>query len=269
MLSLLNRRDFRWCVPFVLAILFALVACSRPSGTAPLRVGMELAYPPFEMTDENGRPAGISVDMAEALGRFLGRPVEIQNIPFDGLIPALRTKRIDLIISSMTATPERAESVAFSDPYLKTGLCLLVRAGSDINSIRDADRKGTRIAVKKGTTGHAFASKAIRNASVLVLDKENACVLEVVQGKADAFIYDQMSTYQNWRKNETTTRALLTPFQSESWAIALRKGDEDLRERVNKFLRDYRDRGGFEALGDKWLREQKEAFRAGGIPFYF
>jgi polar amino acid transport system substrate-binding protein len=265
----LDRHQFGCRLSFLLVLLFLLVACSRPSGTAPLRVGMELAYPPFEMTDENGSPAGVSVDLAEALGRFLGRPVEIQNIPFDGLIPSLRTKRIDLIISSMTATPERAESVAFSDPYLKTGLCLLVRAGSDINSITDADRIGARIAVKKGTTGHAFARKAIRHAAVLVLDKENACVLEVVQGKADAFIYDQMSTYQNWRKNEATTRALLTPFQSESWAVALRKGDDGLRERVNDFLRDYRDRGGFEALGDKWLREQKEAFRAGGIPFYF
>ena len=74
-----------------------------------LLVGMELAYPPFEMRDERGEPAGVSVDLARALGEQLGRAVEIQNLPFDGLIPALKTGRIDLIISSMTATPERAQ----------------------------------------------------------------------------------------------------------------------------------------------------------------
>ena len=60
--------------------------------------------------------------------------------------------------------------------------------------------------------------------AVLVLDQENACVLEVVEGKADAFIYDQMSTYQNWLHHEDTTIALLKPFQEENWAIGVRKG---------------------------------------------
>ena len=75
------------------------------------------------------------MDLANALGKFLGREVEIQNIPFDGLIPSLQTHKIDLIISSMTATAERAKTIEFSDPYLKTGLCLLVGKNSAIQSI--------------------------------------------------------------------------------------------------------------------------------------
>ncbi|MEI9897108.1 MAG: transporter substrate-binding domain-containing protein [Chthoniobacter sp.] len=70
--------------------------------------------------------------------------MQIENTPFAGLIPALKTSRIDLVISSMTATPERAQSIDFSDPYLKTGLCLLVGAKTDIQSIADADRAGAR-----------------------------------------------------------------------------------------------------------------------------
>ena len=81
--------------------------CSR-STSEELVVGMELAYPPFEMTDESGNPVGVSVDLARALGEHLGREVRIENISFDGLIPALKTGRIDLVISSMTATGERA-----------------------------------------------------------------------------------------------------------------------------------------------------------------
>ena len=100
---------------------------------------MELAYPPFEMTDHQGRPTGVSVDMGRALAKYLGKDIEIQNIPFDGLIPALKTRKIELIISSMTATPERAQSIDFSEPYLKTGLCLLVGKNSAIRSIEEPE----------------------------------------------------------------------------------------------------------------------------------
>jgi len=246
------------------------VGCnSQDVRVVPLIVGMELAYPPFEMTDSNGSPTGVSVDLAHALGAYLNRPVRIENIPFDGLIPALKTGKIDLIISSMTATPQRRQSIDFSDPYLKTGLCLLVGVHSNIHSISDADRKGKSVAVKKGTTGHGYAAAHIRNATVLVLDKETACVLEVVQGKADAFIYDQMSVYKNWRRYPDHTVALLEPFQEESWAIGLRKGTERLRTQANRFLVHFRETGGFDRLADKYLHEQKEAFRRMGYPFYF
>jgi len=234
-----------------------------------LIVGMDLAYPPFEMRDPQGLPAGISVDLAKALGTHLHRAIEIQNIPFDGLIPALKTGKIDLIISSMTATPERAQSIDFSEPYLRTGLCLLVAKTAKIASIADADQKGKRIAVKKGTTGHLYAMRALKNARPLVLENENACVLEVVQGKAEAFIYDQMSTFKNWQKNPQTTQAILTPFQEESWAIGLAKGQENLRKEVNAFLNTYREKGEFNQLGDHWLGEQKAEFKKLGIPFYF
>lgn len=252
----------------VLLALVCLLTAAR-GAEKPLIVGMELAYPPFEMRDERGQPAGVSVDLARALGRHLGRVVEIQNLPFDGLIPSLKTGRIDLIISSMTATPERAQSIEFSQPYLKTRLCLLVGVRSDVQSIADADRAGRTIAVKKGTTGHVHAAQHLKSARILVLDKETACVLEVAQGKADAFIYDQMSVLKNWQKNRDTTRGLLVPFQQESWAIGIRKGNATLRDQVNAFLTAFRESGGFEKLGDKWLAGQKAEFGKLGIPFYF
>jgi polar amino acid transport system substrate-binding protein len=251
-----------------LVITFFVIGCS-PKPHNKLIVGMELAYPPFEMTDEQGRPKGVSVDLANALGQHLGKQIEIQNIPFDGLIPSLKTRKIDLIISSMTATGERAQSIDFSEPYLKTGLCLLVGKNSSIQSIADLDQPGKTIAVKIGTTGHNYARERIKNAQVRVLEKEDACVLEVAQGKADAFIYDQMSTFKNWQRNPDTTRPLLRPFQEESWAIGARKGNTGLLQQVNRFLKEFRNRGGFEELGNRYLKEQKEAFRQMGYPFYF
>ncbi|MGD0812509.1 MAG: transporter substrate-binding domain-containing protein [Verrucomicrobiota bacterium] len=252
-----------------LAILLCALSGCSPKPHPQLIVGMELAYPPFEMIDTQGRPAGVSVDLARALGQYLDRELEIANIPFDGLIPSLQTHKIDLIISSMTATPERAKSIAFSDPYLTTGLCLLVGKSSPIQSIAEADQPGRTIVVKRGTTGHIYAADHIKKARLLVVDKEDACVLEVVQGKADAFIYDQISTYENWRRNPETTRPLLKPFQRESWAAGLRPGDAELLTKVNHFFKDYKARGGFEQLGDRYLKDQKEAFRKMGYPFYF
>jgi polar amino acid transport system substrate-binding protein len=234
----------------------------------PLRVGMELGYPPFEMRDEKGEPQGVSVDLARALAESLGRPLEIQNLPFDGLIPSLKTGKIDVILSSMTATEERARVIDFSDPYLKTGLCVLVGSKSDAKTIADLNQRGKTIVVKKGTTGHLYATKQLKAPTVLVLDKEGAAVLEVVQGKADAFIYDQMSIFSHWKRNADGTHALLEPFQQESWAIGLPKGSP-LREKVNAFLKSYRESGGYEKLGDRWLAEQKAEFKRLGIQFLF
>ena len=235
----------------------------------PLRVGMELAYPPFEMTDTQGRPTGVSVRLAEALGRHLDRAVVVENVAFDGLIPALKTNKIDCIISSMTATPERRRSIAFSDPYLTTGLALLVGLRSPVVSSADLDVAGRTIAVKKGTTGHQFAATTLKKARLLVLDKESAAVLEVVQGRAAAFIYDSLSVYQHHKRHPDATRALLRPFREETWAVGLRSGDTTLLEQVNAFLKAFRAEGGFEKLGDEFLSEEKAFFKRESIPFYF
>ncbi len=234
-----------------------------------LVVGMELNYPPFEMIDPQGAPSGVSVELAHALGSYLGRSVRIENIPFDGLIPALKTGKIDLIISSMTETPQRAQSIAFSRPYVHTGLCLLVNRGIKVQSVSQLDRPGWSIAVKQGTTGQLYAQNHFKKARVLVLDKEDACVLEVVEGKAQAFIYDQMSVLKHWQQHTASTYALLKPFQKESWAIGLRQGDDALKTRVNAFLESFKASGGFDRLARKYLKGQKEAFQKLAVPFYF
>ena len=251
------------------SIALLLASCAQREEDNALVIGMELSYPPFEMSDESNHPTGISVDLASALGKYLERPIRIKNISFQGLIPALKTKKIDLVISSMTATEERAQSIAFSDSYLDTGLCLLVSKNSSIQHIQDADQPEYVIATKQGTTGHLYAANHIRNARTLTFEKESSAVLEVVQGKVDAFIYDQMSTYRNWKRHPSTTRPILKPFKKESWAIGLRQDDETLRRQVNAFLKAFRKRGGFEELGERYLAEEKKAFQKRGDPFFF
>ena len=248
--------------------IFIFASCEK-SGPKPLRVGMDMSYPPFEMRDAQGQPAGISVDLARALGDNLGQRVVFENMPFSGLVVALKTGRIDVIISSMTATEEGGRSVEFSEPYVRTGLCLLTGAKSDVRDIADLDADGKKIAVVRGTTGQLWAKANLKKAAVLDLEKETACVLEITQGKADAFIYDQMSTLRNWQANPDTTRALLKPFREESWAIAMKKGDTEMKTQVNAFIAKFRADGGFGRLGDKWLKEQRASFAKLGVPFVF
>jgi polar amino acid transport system substrate-binding protein len=91
----------------------------------------------------------------------------------------------------------------------------------------------------------------------------------VAQGRAEAFIYDSLSVYQNHKRHPGTTRAVLRPFREETWAIGLRRGDDALREQVNEFLREFREAGGFDRLGDEYLPEEKAFFESQGIPFVF
>ena len=270
----MRKRELSVC--YAIGILITLIALperlSRTTAKAAppvLRVGMELSYPPFEMTDTAGHPEGISVELAKSLGESLGRPILIENIAFDGLIPALRTGTIDCIISSMTSTPERGKAIAFSNPYLKTGLTLLVGRDSPILSPDDITKPGVRIAVKLGTSAHKYAVQQLEKADVFVLDMESAAVLEVMQGKVDAFIYDSLSVYRHHRRHPMTTRAILSPFRQETWAIGLRKQDITLLQAINKVLQVFQATGGFEDLGEQFLPEEKAYFKANNIPFYF
>jgi polar amino acid transport system substrate-binding protein len=249
---------------------FALAACGpKKSADSTLVVGMDLDYPPFETIDASGRPAGVSVEMAEALGKFLGRPVRIENIPFLGLIPALQSGRINIVLSSMTDTPERRKSIAFSDPYFHVGLALLVAKDSPIQSIADIDQPGRTLVARAGTTGEIWARANLKNARLLTLGDASAAVLEVLSGRADGFLYDQIAIYQNWKQHPDRTRALLQPVRQEFLAIGLRLDDTALRDQVNAFIKQFRADGGFEKLGDKYLSEQKAAFKKLGIEFFF
>ncbi|QEN03728.1 transporter substrate-binding domain-containing protein [Thiospirochaeta perfilievii] len=251
-------------------ILLSFLGC-KDDNNNKLTVAMELQYPPFEMSDESGNPSGISVDIAKDLGKYLGREVVIENIAWTGLIPSLQTNKADIIISSMTITDERAQVVDFSNPYIKSGLSLLINNESKVTGFADADKEGVVVAVKSGTTGANLAKNIFKKAEVRLFDEVAACVLEVSQGKADIFIYDVLTVYENYQRNIETTRMNLEPLPGSEgyWGMAVKKGNDELLRDVNKFIKEYQDNGGFNKLGDKYLGYIKTIFDDSGIPFFF
>lgn len=235
-----------------------------------LTVAMELAYPPFETKDEQGNPSGVSVDFMKDFGEYIGKEIRIENISFDGLIPSLQTGKADMVMSSMTITEERKETVDFSEPYANALLAVLTNKDSQITSVDDLNQEGKKVAVKTGSTGYLYAQEHLKNAEIIALQDESACVMEVSQGKADGFIYDQLTIYRNWQNNQDTTNAVFIPFQDvEPWGIAVKKGNTELLDQLNDFIETYREDGGFEELTEKYLSEEKEAFEELGFQWFF
>lgn len=246
------------------------ISCNQKENNNILIVGMELAYPPFETKDSNGNPVGISVDFAKEFGKFIGKEVKVENIAWDGLIPSLQTKKIDMIVSSMTITDDRKKVVEFSKPYANSLLGMLVNKSSDIKTAKDLNNPNITIAVKTGSTGFIYAKNNLTNSKISSFTDESACVTEVVQGKADVFLYDQLTIYRNWQKNQDTTKAIFIPFQNpEKWGVAFRKNDIELVEKMNEFIDKFNKEKGFDKLTEKYLSKEKENFDKLGFKWFF
>ncbi len=246
-----------------------LTGCKQPQWPNALVIGTDATYPPFEFTDSTGQLSGVSVDMGKALAKELGVPVRFRNLAFDGLIPALQTGTIDIVISSMTDTPARRESLDFTDPYVSTSICLLVPKNSPVQSAADLKQGKRRIVSKLATTGEQWARAELPNAEIVAFDADSACLLEVTKGSADAWVYDQISVMNYAERNPHTTRAVLAPIRAEFWAIALRKNELDLKAKINAFLKKYRAGGNFDTLANTYLAKEQAAMKAQGIPFLF
>ncbi|MBN2851643.1 MAG: transporter substrate-binding domain-containing protein [Clostridia bacterium] len=254
----------------ILMLIIPLSACQKADSNE-LVVGMELAYPPFETTDANDNPDGFSVKLAQAIGEELGRPVRIEAMEWSGLIPAIISGKVDFVLSSMTITDERAKSVNFSDPYAKSQLSLLISKDSTVQTFDDLKAEGKKLAVKRGTTGHLFATENLPEENINVFDKAEVAVLEVSQGKSDAFIYDALTIYQNSQQYASTTRASFEIFQDsfEYWGMAFNKKDTKLLEDVNRALKTLQDNGTVNEIADTYLGDIKKVFEDQGLSFFF
>jgi polar amino acid transport system substrate-binding protein len=222
-----------------------------------LIVGMEVKYFPFEYANEKGEPIGFDVDIARLIAGELGVEIEIRDIEWTGLIPSLQGNKIDLIISGMTRTLTRAKTVSFTNPYFETGLCALLsqKKAPDIKEVKELDAPDRIIAVKTGTTGDLIIAKLFPKAQVNRFKEETACVREVVTGRADAFLYDQLSIAKHQKQNPGTTSAILKPFTYEPFAIAIRKGDVELLNWLNLFLDTIKADGRYQELHQKHFGE--------------
>ena len=222
-----------------------------------IRVGFEAGYFPFEMTAKDGKFIGFDVDLAKALAKSMGVKVVFVNTAWDGIIPALVTDKIDIILGGMTITQERNLKVNFCDPYIVIGQAILLNKKHEgmVKSYKDLNNPKYTIVSRLGTTGEEAAKRMISKAKYKSYEGQVEAAMEVIQGNADAMIYDLPfieKTHALHGKGKTVT--ISDPFTFEPLAIAIRKGDPDFLNFLNNFQRQYKGDGRWQRAYNKWFK---------------
>ncbi len=221
-----------------------------------LRVCLEPGYVPFEMRDKHGRIIGFDVDIARKMSKDMGVKLKLVPTAWDGIISALITDKCDIIISGMTITQQRNLKVMFTQPYFLVGQTLLVnKKHKGVKSYKDLDKKGIVITTKLGTTGEIAARRLFKNATVKTFDSESAAVQEVLNNRADAFIYDKpYNELFMAGKGKGKLIFLNQDLTYEPLGFAIKHGDPDFLNWLNNFLRQIKHDGTYEKFYNKWFR---------------
>jgi polar amino acid transport system substrate-binding protein len=222
-----------------------------------LRVGFEAGYMPFEMTDKNGNFVGFDIDIAKEMAQALGVKFVPVNTAWDGIIPSLITEKFDIIMSGMTVTQERNLKINFADPNIVVGQTILInkKHKGAIKSYKDLNDPKYTITSKLGTTGEQAVKRVIPKATYKSFETEPEAALEVVNGKADAFVYDLPYCVVFMAQQGAGKLIFLdTPFTYEPLAWAVRKGDPDFINWLNNFLKQIKNDGRYDKVYDKWIK---------------
>jgi polar amino acid transport system substrate-binding protein len=221
-----------------------------------LRVGMEPGYMPFEMTNKRGEIIGFDVDMAKRMAKAMGVELELVSTAWDGIIPALITKKFDIIMSGMTLTQERNLKISFADPYIVIGQSILIRKdlAGDITSFKDLNDNKYKVASKLGTTGEQATKRLIPNCTYISFETEQEGVMDLLNGKVDAFVYDlPFNAIAFAEKGQGKLVLLDEPFTYEPLAWAVNKGNADFLNWLDNFLVQTKNDGTYDRIYKKWF----------------
>lgn len=232
---------------------FVLVFTSCASNNKVLYIGTNAEYPPFEFI-ENGKIVGFDIELVQEISKIIGRDIKIENMAFDGLIPALQTKKIDLIIAGMAATEDRKKSVDFSDLYYKTENQRLIvqKVNNTISNIESL--AGRKAGVIIGFTSDTYLTEKPE----IELSRFNGAgeaILALKAGKIDALMLDADPS-KNYLSQNKDLKDFVVEGTNEEYAMALRKEDRELLDAVNKALETLRANGKYEELYLKYFTAQ-------------
>lgn len=225
-------------------------------------VGSDIAYAPMEYYDTDGTTVlGFDKELAEAIGKQLGVEMEFRNAGFDGLITALKSKRIDVVMSGMSDTKDRQQRVDFVD-YYQAGAMLIVKKGNPEGLASLADLCGRTVAVQRATTQEGYAQKQSKDCvaqgqkevKILSFDRETEALLQVKQGRAAAGLEDYPVATYNARTsgNGGDFEVVGEQIEAGPLGIAVAKDDTDLRDALLAALERLIADGTYSALVAKW-----------------
>lgn len=212
-------------------------------------VGTNAEFPPFEYL-ENGKITGFDIELMNEIGKVLNADIKIQDMTFDGLLPALQLKKVDVVIAGMTATEERMKTVAFTQPYYTASQVIIVKEGD--NSIKSfEDLKGKRVGVMLGFTGDTVVSE-IEGVKIERFNAAYAGIMALKADKADAVVLDSEPA-KNYVKQNPGLKLAEADAAKEEYAIAIRKNDKALLEKIEKALTEIKANGTYDKLIEKYF----------------
>jgi polar amino acid transport system substrate-binding protein len=223
-----------------------------------LTVGMAGNMPPLNMTTQEGELIGYEVDLARAMAKAMGVRAKLAVIPFAGLLPALQSGKIDLILSNMTITAGRNLRAAFVGPYFVSGKAFLTKIKTIAMAAEpeDIDAKNTRLVALKGSTSQAFVEKAIPDATLLTAEDYDTAVKMVLEDKVHAMVADYpICVVSVYRYPEQGLLSVVTSLTYEPIGVGVPAGDPLLANWVENFMGIAEETGLLQELKEKWFRQ--------------
>lgn len=253
-------KKFLAIVLAAVTICVAFAACSSKTNdtdtntdTKTLTMVTNAEFPPYEYK-EGDEVIGIDAEVAKAIADKLGMKLEIVDTKFDSIIPGVQSGKYDMGMAGMTVTPEREESVAFSDSYATGIQSIIVKEDSDIKSVDDLS-SSTKIGVQLGTTGDIYAKDDFGTDAVAEMDKGADAVQALIAGKVDCVIIDNEPAKAFVKANEGL-KILDTAYAQEDYAICFAKDNTELKGKVNAALKELIADGTVQKIVDKYINAE-------------
>lgn len=239
----------------LLAVAAALVFATPALAADKLRIGTEGAYPPFNQIDASGNVVGFDVEIAKALCVKMQADCEIVTSDWDGIIPALNAKKFDFIAASMSITDERKQAVDFTDPYYTNKLQFIAPKSVDFKT-DEASLDGKVIGAQRATIAGTWLEDNLGEVvEVKLYDTQENAYLDLASGRVDGVLADKLVNWE-WLKSDAGKDFEFKGepvFDDDKIGIAVRKGDDALREKLNGALKAIVEDGTYQQINDKYF----------------
>ncbi|BDH45372.1 cystine ABC transporter substrate-binding protein [Salmonella enterica subsp. enterica serovar Choleraesuis] len=218
-----------------------------------LRVGLEGTYPPFSFQDENGKLDGFEVEFAEALAKHMGIKADLKPTKWDGMLAALDSKRVDVVINQVTISDERKKKYDFSTPYTVSGIQALVKKQNENTIKTAADLKGKKVGVGLGTNYEHWLRENVPGVDVRTYDDDPTKYQDLRIGRIDVILVDRLAALDLVKKTNNTLAAAGAPFSHLVSGVALRKGNPELLAAIDNAIAAMQKDGTLKQLSEKWF----------------
>ena len=225
------------------------------SAAEPLVVGHTLDYEPLNFM-RKGQLSGIEVDNAREVAAILQRPVETVVLPFNDLLAALESGQIDVVMAGISVTPEREDTVLFTEPFMEVGQMAIILADNAATYAhpRAVFRKGVRIGVEPGTTGERFVRDTLPSAAIKPYANSAAAFAALRSHEVDIYVHDAPTS---WRlavgSDNADMLSMYRPLTQENLAWAVRKDNTRLAAELNAAMDILRGNGRLRAIQNYWI----------------